>query len=120
MAADLGYAGEAWADGEARAECGAFALDALYELRALGAGADEADVAFPHVNDLWEFVEGVGSEKAADGRYAGVFWAGPDCAGGVFGVDDHGSELVEFEDFAVSADALLDVEDGAAVADADG
>lgn len=33
---------------------------------------------------------------------------------------DHGTELVEFEDFAVSADAFLDVEDGAAVADAYG
>lgn len=40
LAADLGDAGESWADGEARAECGTFALDALYELRALGAGAD--------------------------------------------------------------------------------
>lgn len=56
LAADLGDAGESWSDGEAAAECGAVALDALYDLRALRAGADEADVAFPHVDDLGEFV----------------------------------------------------------------
>ena len=46
--------------------------------------------------------------------------AGPDCAGDGFGVLDHRTELVEFEDFAVSADAFLDVEDGAAVVEAYG
>ena len=82
----------------------------LDELRPLGPRADEAHVADQHVPQLRQLVEPRAAQEAADRRDAVVVLPRPHRAGCRLGVLPHRTELVDREDAAVLADALLVIE----------
>jgi hypothetical protein len=83
------------------------------EFRAFRAWTDEGHLAEEDVEELGEFVEAGFAEESSDGGGSRVVVGGPDGAGVIFGVWDHGSEFEDADAAAANAGADLGVEDGA-------
>src|ERR1019366_9044422 len=120
LVVDLRPAGDAGAHAVALAVIGNLFAEGFDELGALGAGADDGHLAFEDVEELGQLVEADGAKKAADFGDAGIVLLCPYGAGGEFGVDAHGTELVHGEERAIETDAGLAVEHGSGGGEADG
>lgn len=92
------------------------ALEDLFDkILALRARAHEGHLATEDVEQLRQLIEVVGADEAADLGQARVVIAGVERRPGGLGVRAHRAEFVDLERAAEAADALLLVEDGAAV-----
>ncbi len=106
-AVDLGPAREARLDLVPEHVARHFAPKLFDELRALGAGSDQAHVAAEHVPELREFVKAPSPQHAPDRGLSVVVRLGPDRAGVALGTVDHRAELQHLKHASVESHPAL-------------
>lgn len=99
---------------------GVFLFKLFDEVRPFGSRANEAHVAVEDIENLRQFVEPGGADKFADFGNARVVFGSQLGTGIFFGIDAHGTELIDLIFLAKAADADLAVEDRTAVTEFDG
>lgn len=116
LAIDLGIAGESALGLEAEVPLREFFFVLGGDFGALGAGSHDGHVAFQDVQELREFIEADSADEAADGGDAGIVLTSGESRHAVFfGIHAHAAEFVDREYLPVFGEAVLLVEDGAAV-----
>src|SRR5665647_2173701 len=106
-AADLRQAGHSRLHVEALAVPRRLGDVPLDEVEAFGARADEAHLTIDDVDELRDLVDAEPAKEAAHGCDARVVLLGEHRAAGLFGILDHGAQLVHAERLHAPADALL-------------
>src|SRR5262249_34693271 len=90
------------------------------EHRPFRARADEAHIAFQHIEELRDLVDPRAADEAADACDAAIVALGPAGDAVFLGIRAHAAELQHHERVAAGTDALLAIEDGTGAVELDG
>ncbi len=114
---DLSPSSEPRLDKEAFQEEGDLLSELFGEFRAFGSWSNERHVSAENVEELGDFVNAKFTEDTSQRRDPGIAIPGGPLDPVLFGIGDHGPDLVEVEFFTATAKAFLAVEDGSAMED---
>src|ERR1043166_4381818 len=89
-----------------------FLLELLDKKRTLGPGTHKTHFPFQHINELRYFIQPKVPENSAKTRNTLVVMSRPNRAGFLFRVMNHGSILIQFENFPFLPNTVLRKEGG--------
>src|SRR4051812_43318111 len=88
-----------------------FFFQQINEEWALGPRADEAHVAVQHVDELRQFIQAQLAQYSSYASDSRINILSPDRTTLRFGIDKHGTEFTDFEEFSIQTNAGLPIQD---------